>query len=328
MDNSRTTMATLTIDIDLPDGVTISSYHRLPNGHGIEVAFPLPQRLCCSKCRREQPVRPEYKNKMQVVRDLDILNEPSFWVYQPAFHRCPWCHHRQTLLPAFKRKDTSYTFRFEQHVLRLLIGSNEEEVARRLGISAETVALIVRNQLADAKDKQIDPTRVITDVGIDEISLKKRHKLYVTILTDLTDPLRPQVLAVATGRDEEAARTCLEKLSAEQRLGVQTYRADMSQAYHNACGAVLKKAQAVVDRFHVAKNFNEAIDRERKKNHPRIQGQAVCEAKETIPYADVGISPSSEGSVGEAKARSAGPVPGDSGTEDPVPTARPVPENL
>ena len=36
-------------------------------------------------------------------------------------------------------------------MLRSLIGSNEEEVAGRLGISAETVALIVENQLKDDK---------------------------------------------------------------------------------------------------------------------------------------------------------------------------------
>jgi hypothetical protein len=96
--------------------------------------------------------------------------------------------------------------------VRLLIGSNEEEVARRLGIAAETVARIVKNQLVQAK--QIDPDRVITDVGIDEISLKKRHKLYVTVLTDWTDQEHPDVLAVTKGRDEAAGRACLEKLPA------------------------------------------------------------------------------------------------------------------
>ena len=43
--------------------------------------------------------------------------------------------------------DVSYTYRFEQFVLRSLIGSTAEEVARRLGISAETVDRIVENQL-------------------------------------------------------------------------------------------------------------------------------------------------------------------------------------
>jgi len=108
----------------------------------------------------------------------------------------------------------------------------------------------------------------VTDVGIDELSLKKRHKLFVTILTDLTNPERPEVLAVAEGRDEAAGRRCLEKLSEGQRRQVQTYRADMAQAFHNACRGMLPNAQAVVDRFHVAKKFNEAVDRERKKKSP------------------------------------------------------------
>jgi transposase len=209
-------MAAVTIDIDLPQGVTVTGYERHGDGHGFEVSWPLPARCRCDCCGRADEAALEFTARAQVVRDLDICGQPSFWVYQPAFHRCPWCNHRQWLIPPFKRKDTSYTYRFEQHVLRLLIGSNEEEVARRLGISAETVGLIVRNQLADAKAKEVDPQRRLTDLGIDELSLKKRHKLYATLLTDLTDPGRPEVLAVAEGRDEAAARKCLENGTGQQ----------------------------------------------------------------------------------------------------------------
>src|SRR5437868_5653624 len=284
-------MATVTIDIDLPPGITITAYQRYGDGHGFEVSWPLPPRCRCDRCGREDQAYLEFTDRVQVIRDLDICGQPSFWVYQPPFRRCPWCHHRQFLIPPFKRKDASYTYRFEQQVLRLLIGSSEEEVARRLGISAETVGLIVKNQLADAKAKQVDPQRVITDMGIDELSLKKRHKLYVTILTDLTDPDRPEVLAVADGRDEAAARQCLGKLSQEQQQRVQAYRADMGQAFHAACRDLLKNAKAVVDRFHVAKKFNEAIDGRRKKNHPGVQEETVEGPAQGVPLADVGVPP-------------------------------------
>ena len=291
-------MPQVTIDVDLPPGVTITAYHRHGDGHGFEVAWPLPARCRCDLCRRDEPAHIAYKSGVQVVRDLDIWGQPSFWVYQPAYHRCSSCHHRQHLLPPFKRRDTSYTYRFEQWVLRTLIGSTEEDAASRLGIAAETVARIVRNQLADAKAKQIDPGRVVTDVGIDELSLKKRHKLYVTILTDLTNPDRPEVLAVAEGRDEAAARKCLEKLSADQRRQVQAYRADMGPAFHAACRDLLPNARAVVDRFHVAKLFNEAVDRERGKNHPGVQGDAVEGRPEGVPVADVGVPSPPGGPVG------------------------------
>jgi hypothetical protein len=118
------------------------------------------------------------------------VGQHSFLVYRPCYHRCPWCGRRQCVIPPFKRLDTSHTYRFELHVLRRLIGTNEEEVARRLPVSADTVARIVRNQLADAKEKAVDPARAVTSMGIDELSLKKRDHLYVTILTDLSDPDR------------------------------------------------------------------------------------------------------------------------------------------
>jgi transposase len=284
-------MATITIDVDLPADVTLTGYQRHGDGHGFEVSWPLPERCRCDRCGREDQADLEFKDQPRVVRDLDIWGQPSFWIYQPAYHRCPWCQHRQWLIPPFKRKDTSYTYRLEQQVLRLLIGSNEEEVARRLGISAEMVGLIVRNQLADAKAKEVNPQRVVTDVGIDELSLKKRHKLYATILTDLTNPEQPEVLAVAEGRDEAAARKCLEKLAAAQRQQVQTYRADMAQAFHAACRDLRPKANPVVDRFHVARKFNEAIDGQRKKNHPGVQGEAVEGPAQGVPRADVGVPP-------------------------------------
>lgn len=282
-------MSTVTIQVDVPEGVTITGYERYGEGHGFEVKWPLPQCCCCQRCRHEEAARIEHRNRVQVVRDLDVWGQPSFFVYQPPFHRCSRCGYRSDLLPPFKRKDVKYTLRFEEHVLRQMIGSNEEEVGRRLGISAETVALIVKNQLAQAKP--IDPQRVIRHIGMDELSLKKRHKLYVTLMTDLTDPDHPQLLAVASGRDEAAGRECLSRLAEDQRAGVETYRVDMGAAYNAACTALLPKAKVIIDRFHVAQHFNKAIDAWRKKNHAGLQGEVVEGRSQSISVDDVGISP-------------------------------------
>ena len=289
-------MANLTIDIDLPAGVTVTGYHRLPEAHGVEVSWLWPDTCCCPRCNTVEPASLEANldvGKTRVVRDLDIFGQPAFFCYQAVFHRCPKCHHRQDLLPPFKRKETGYTYRFEQHVLQMLIGSNEAEVARRLGISADTVRFIVKNQLADGQAMNIDPNRVITDIGMDEISLKKRHKLYVTIMTDLSDPQHPRVLAVMAGRDEKAATACLNLLTSEQREKFLRYRVDMGASYNKACHELLKNAKAVIDRFHVAKLFGEAIDGERKKNHEGLQEETEEDRAEGVSFADVGVSPQS-----------------------------------
>jgi transposase len=256
-------MASVTSDVDLPPGVEITGYERHQDGHGFEVRWPLPERCCCQRCGHEDTAHIEFKTTPQVIRDLNVWGQPSFWIYQAPFHRCARCDHRQHIIPPFKRKDTAYTDRFELFVLRALIGSTSEDVARRLGISAETVERIVENQLAE--DRTIDPERVITDIGLDELSLKKRHRLYVTLLTDLSDPVRPQILAVARGKDMAAALKCLDRLSEEQRHQVRTHRVDMGSAYPAACAARLKSSRTVTDRFHVAKKFHEAVDTLRKR---------------------------------------------------------------
>ena len=309
-------MANITIDIDMPEGVTVTSYQRLGEAHGFEVDWPWPQRWCCQRCGHEDQARWELTGKARVLRDLDVWGQPSFWTYPAAFHRCPRCHHRQDLIPPFKRKDASYTLRFEQHVVQLMIGSNEAEVARRLGISAETVAQIVKHQVSAAK--KVAPERVITAVGMDEISLKKRHKLYVTILTDLTRPEQPEVLAVAKGRDEAAATKCLECLTKQQREGVRNYRVDMGAAYTSTCAKLLPNAAGVIDRFHVAKLFNDAIDGERKKNHAAVQGEAVACPAEGISHADVAVSPGSQGFDGAGPDQVGGVVHAHPATADAV----------
>ncbi|QVL34728.1 transposase [Telmatocola sphagniphila] len=259
------TTTTIAIDMDVPAGVSVGEYERIDGGHAFHVSWQLPDNLCCETCRRESPLQLVEKNKFLSIRDLDLWGKPSFFVYQEVYHRCPSCGHRQSLLPPFKRRDVKYTFRFEEQVLVSLIGSTAEDVAVRLGIAAETVERIVKNRIEDAKAKQIDPQRKIERLGLDEISLRKGHKGYATILTDLTNAERPEILALSKGRDEAAGRACLERLSAEQRSAVRWHHTDMSAAYLKACGVHLPNSQSVIDRFHVAKKLGEVADDLRKK---------------------------------------------------------------
>jgi transposase len=263
-------VASVEIDIDLPPGVHLRGYERIDGGHTFEVDWPLPQQITCERCQHGEVAAIRIKEQtFYVIRDLDLWGQPSFFVYQPPFHQCSRCGRRQEVLPPFKRKHVTYTLRFEEQVIRLLIGSTQEEVARRLGSSAEMVATIVEHQLA--QEQQIDPQRQITDVGLDEISLKKGHKLYATVLTDLTDPTRPRVLAVAAGKDQAAAEKCLDQLTAAQRDGVRSHRTDMSPAFTAAGAAKLRHSRQVIDRFHVAKKLGEVVDRVRKKRPAPIK---------------------------------------------------------
>jgi transposase len=261
--------ATVEIQVDVPAGITIGEYERIANGHAFHVSWELPAVCRCETCKREVPLNLIEKDKFLVIRDLDVWGQPSFFVYQDVMHRCP-CGHRQALIPAFKRKDVKYTYRFEEFVLASLIGSTAMDVEQRVGIAAETVERIVRNQVEDAKAKKIEPGRRLERIGLDEISIRKGHKGYASILTDLTDPSKLEILAVAKGRDEEAGRACLMALSAEQRLAVRFHHTDMGPSYLAACAALLPNSQSVIDRFHVAQKLGDVADGLRKKTTASI----------------------------------------------------------
>ena len=93
-------------------------------------------------------------------------------------------------------------------MLWMTIGLSEQDVARRLGISAEMVRQIMNHRMKD--ERRIDSDRGLTDVGMDEISLKKRHQLYATVLTDLKNLEQPRTLTVAWGRDQTAGHPAVE----------------------------------------------------------------------------------------------------------------------
>ena len=63
-------MATVTIDMDLPEGVTLTGYERVEDGHGFEVAWPLPEQYRCQRCGCEGKSRLEFRERVQVVRRI------------------------------------------------------------------------------------------------------------------------------------------------------------------------------------------------------------------------------------------------------------------
>jgi len=251
------------VQVDVPEGVAIRGYERHQGAHVFEVDFELPERYSCSKCGCVSEAQIRYKNEVLAIRDLDLFGQPSFWVYQPPMHQCPRCRQRTQVATPFKRPHVTYTYRFEQYVLEQLVGTSVEDVARRVSLSAETVEYILEHQLL--AERQIPPEREITSLGFDELSLKKRHKLYATIMTDLSDE-HPRVLAVARGRDRQATEACLAKLSPQQRQQVRSHRTDMSAVYPQVCSELLPNSQLVLDRFHVAQQLGRIVDRVRKKH--------------------------------------------------------------
>ena len=85
-------------------------------------------------------------------------------------------------------------------------------------------------------------------------------------------------------------------MTPERRAAVETHRVDMGKVYGPVCNDLLPKSRLVVDRFHVAKQFNDVVDDLRKKNHSEVQIAIVEGRPKAVSLADVGVPPGSEGS--------------------------------
>ena len=93
--------ARITIDVDLTPEVEITGYQRYQDGHGLEVRWPLPARCRCEKCGHDDVAHIEFKTIPQAIRDLNLWEQPCFWIYQAPFHRCARCNYRQHIIPPF-----------------------------------------------------------------------------------------------------------------------------------------------------------------------------------------------------------------------------------
>jgi len=132
--------------------------------------------------------------------------------------------------------------------------------AQLLHIPPSTLSDILHRVIE--RERQGHKIRGLTMVGIDEVSYAKRHK-YATVVYDLK---RSCVVWVGRGRARETIdRFFKHRLSDYQKAKIKWACCDMSEAFMGAIQHHCPNAQLVLDRFHVVKAINDAVDEVRKE---------------------------------------------------------------
>jgi transposase len=152
------------------------------------------------------------------------------------------------------------TYRFEYAMLRYCQVMTQKAAAKLLGISPSTLSdLLHRTITRIRKGHRI---RGLKTVGVDEISYAKGHK-YATLVYDLD---RSCVVWVGQGKGRETIdRFFNEALSPYQKKNIRWASCDMSEAYMGAIKEHCPNATLVLDRFHIVKALNAAVDEVRKE---------------------------------------------------------------
>lgn len=195
----------------------------------------------------------------RVWRDVPVCGRLVFLVYCPREIRCRRHGRIQENIP-WAENNARVTYRFEYLLLSYCSIMTQKAAAGLLHISTSTLSDMLHRIITRVRAGH--RVRGLTHIGVDEISYCKGRK-YATIVYDLK---RSCVLWVGKGKGRETIdRFFNEKLSVFQRKQIIAASCDMGQAYIGAIEHWCPNATLVLDRFHVVKALNAAVDEVRKE---------------------------------------------------------------
>ena len=236
----------------------VTDVHYRRDGALILSVKPYKNGARCPDCGRRGTLVRTRQNLRQ-WRDLPVAGREVMFVYFPREIVCPTHGRREEVIP-WAAAHARITTRLEYAMLRLCQTMTQKAAAELLHLSPSTLSDQLHRSITRRRTgHRIRGLRVI---GIDEISYHKRHK-YATLVYDLE---RSVVVWVGKGRGRETIdRFFNEVLSPYQRSQIHTACCDMSEAYMGAIRDHCSNAELVLDRFHIVKALNEAVDEVRKE---------------------------------------------------------------
>ena len=192
-----------------------------------------------------------HQEEERSIRHLDVWGKKTFLHFSARRFKCEDCDKIFSEQLPFVDPHRRQSIAFELHVYQSCLESTRKAVAVREGLSHSTVKEIF-NRFAALKHN-LDSCNTIRVLGVDEISLKKRYKQFVLIISDIS---RKCVLAVLPNREKETLENWIESLNPQCRKSIRFVSIDMWKPYYQAARNKLPHAKIVVDRFHVMKQLN------------------------------------------------------------------------
>jgi len=265
------TQAALTVLSGLED-LGIKGYER-DEGTG-EIVWLCEVKHKVSLCPRCQQVSAQiHDRRVRVKRDVSVFGLRSYLEYEHRRFGCEQCQKPFTEQVADMEAGRRYTVRYERYIYEQYRENSIQEIHRLEGIGYKAAeGIFYRQAQADLENQGLG---LVRRLGVDEISMKKRHRQFILVLSDLD---RNCVIAVLEERHKEKLEAWFDGLSAEQQAAIEEVSMDMWSPYRQAVEAKLPQAAIVADRFHLMQNLNRAVTTARRD----IQRHAPAEVKEQL----------------------------------------------
>lgn len=212
----------------------------------------------CPLCKKRGKIIHTLENS-RVWRDIPVCGRKIFFYYRPREIKCSIHGRVQEDIP-WAAPNARVTYRFEYSLLIYCSIMTQKAAAQLLKISTSTMSDILHRSIT--RTRQGHKIKNLRMIGIDEISYCKGRK-YATIVYDLE---RSCVVWVGKGKAHDTIDSFfMNKLSKFQRKQIISGCCDMSETFIGAIEKWCPKATLVLDRFHIVKALNEAVDDVRKE---------------------------------------------------------------
>lgn len=235
--------------LNLPS-YTIESTHIDGPDMCIEVRLLVPQ-PSCPKCFKKA-----YKHgiKTQFYMDLPIHTKRVALKMDRTKYRCKAC--KVTFLDPTPHMDDNHrmTKRLVEYIEQQSLDRTFTDVANETGVVEGTIRTIfnVHIKHCEAEFRFTTPNVL----GIDEIHLLRRFRAIFTNIEQST------IIGVLEDRQPKSVTAFLKTLDRDAIICVTT---DMWRGYHTACKRALAGIPVIIDKFHVLRMANLAVDTIRKQ---------------------------------------------------------------
>lgn len=266
----KTLNADLTELLDIPE-LVVDDYE-IQRGIVFIHAHPKDDNKKCEKCGSKK-VKVEETLDKRVIRDRDIFGKKCYIIIHPRRFRCLECDNRFTEKFDFAPPKKSYTKRYAEWIHKIASHTDVNFVSELEGVGYKKVEsifyILSKEKLSTKKEKRFDK------IGMDEIAMKKGHKDFITIISDLTNG---EPIAVLKDRAKEALDEFFDGMDKKTKSGIKEVSIDMWGPYFDIVKKHLPRARVVIDRFHVQSHLNDALTSVRRK----IQKDLSEEEKEVV----------------------------------------------
>ena len=205
------------------------------------------------------------------LRHLPILNQDTLIEITPRRGKCQSCDGNPTSnenMDWYEEK-SKYTKAFEHRMLFDLVNSTVADVSRKNDVDYHTIENLIDRYI----EQEVDFSRVskLGVLGIDEISMKKGHRDFVTVITYRFDN-KVHILGIVDGREKSDISAFFAKIPPHLTKTIKAVCSDLYEGYLNACKEIFgKKIPIVADRFHVRKLYRKSLVNLRKAELIRLR---------------------------------------------------------